>query len=151
MSSSLFVFCMGQIFADVQRKCLKRVYPQAKLIHVQGADRHMISKKASSVSKHLLELVSKRQTKHAMRQWGPVHMPSEHHRASCLEIIYNPSCAASSRCFWRYIKKITKKLTKCDFFLFFSTLCQMFAVICFIPFMNLFLQRKQRHQVYPED
>ncbi|XP_027027287.2 uncharacterized protein si:dkey-122a22.2 isoform X2 [Tachysurus fulvidraco] len=59
---------LNQVFADVQRKCLKRVYPQAKLIHIQGADRHMISKKASSVSKHLLELVSKRQTKHAMRQ-----------------------------------------------------------------------------------
>lgn len=59
---------LNQVFADVQRKGLKRVYPQAKLIHIQGVDRHMISKKASSVSKHLLELVSKRQTKHAMRQ-----------------------------------------------------------------------------------
>lgn len=59
---------LNQVFADVQREGLKRVYPQAKLIHIQGADRHMISKKASSVSKHLLELVSKRQTKHAMRQ-----------------------------------------------------------------------------------
>ncbi|XP_053344332.1 uncharacterized protein si:dkey-122a22.2 [Clarias gariepinus] len=59
---------LNQVFADVQRKCLKRVYPQAKLINIQGADRHMISKKSSSVSKHLLELVSKRQTKHAMRQ-----------------------------------------------------------------------------------
>ncbi|KAK3540931.1 hypothetical protein QTP86_005868 [Hemibagrus guttatus] len=39
---------LNQVFADVQRKCLKRVYPQAKLIHIQGADRHMISKKASS-------------------------------------------------------------------------------------------------------
>ncbi|XP_060756210.1 uncharacterized protein si:dkey-122a22.2 isoform X4 [Neoarius graeffei] len=39
---------LNQVFADVQRKCLKRVYPQAKLIHIHGADRHMISKKASS-------------------------------------------------------------------------------------------------------
>ncbi|KAG7317874.1 hypothetical protein KOW79_018909 [Hemibagrus wyckioides] len=59
---------LNQVFADLQRKCLKRVYPQAKLIHIQGADRYMISKKASWVSKHLLELVSKRQTKHAIRQ-----------------------------------------------------------------------------------
>ncbi|KAI5092321.1 hypothetical protein C0J45_17952 [Silurus meridionalis] len=59
---------LNRVFADVQRECLKRAYPQAKLVRIQGADRHMISKKASSVSKHLLELVSKRQTRHAMSQ-----------------------------------------------------------------------------------
>uniref|UniRef100_A0A3B1K564 Si:dkey-122a22.2 n=1 Tax=Astyanax mexicanus TaxID=7994 RepID=A0A3B1K564_ASTMX len=52
-----------QVFAELQRKALERVYPQAHRIHVGGVDRRMIYKKPSSVSKHLLELVSKRQTK----------------------------------------------------------------------------------------
>ncbi|XP_062841737.1 uncharacterized protein si:dkey-122a22.2 [Trichomycterus rosablanca] len=52
---------LNQVFADAQRKSLKRVYPQAQHVHIQGADRHMIYKQPSLVSKHLLELVSKRQ------------------------------------------------------------------------------------------
>uniref|UniRef100_A0A8B9HAA2 Uncharacterized LOC103023892 n=1 Tax=Astyanax mexicanus TaxID=7994 RepID=A0A8B9HAA2_ASTMX len=54
---------LNQVFAELQRKALERVYPQAHRIHVGGVDRRMIYKKPSSVSKHLLELVSKRQTK----------------------------------------------------------------------------------------
>ncbi|XP_037390041.1 uncharacterized protein si:dkey-122a22.2 isoform X2 [Pygocentrus nattereri] len=54
---------LNQVFAELQRKALERAYPQAHRIHIQGADRRMIYKKPSSVSKHLLELVSKRQTK----------------------------------------------------------------------------------------
>lgn len=153
-----------QVFADVQRKCLKRVYPQAKLIHIQGADRHMISKKASSVSKHLLELVSKRQTKHAMRQWH--HRAFEHRRVSCLETINIHSCAASSD-----LKKIKIKISKNSqnvFFCFetiwlvhsFKFICQMFAVICggknllyfFLEYvLYCVFKENKRHQVYPED
>ncbi|KAL7840290.1 hypothetical protein AOLI_G00256130 [Acnodon oligacanthus] len=54
---------LNQVFAELQRKALERSYPQAHRIHIRGADRRMIYKKPSSVSKHLLELVSKRQTK----------------------------------------------------------------------------------------
>ncbi|XP_066501421.1 uncharacterized protein si:dkey-122a22.2 [Hoplias malabaricus] len=54
---------LNQVFVELQRKALERVYPQAHRIRIGGADRRMIYKKPSPVSKHLLELVSKRQTK----------------------------------------------------------------------------------------
>ncbi|XP_076869184.1 uncharacterized protein LOC143519522 [Brachyhypopomus gauderio] len=54
---------LNQVFAELQRAVLERLYPQALRIHVPGADRRMLYKKPLSVSRHLLELVSKRQTK----------------------------------------------------------------------------------------
>ncbi|XP_026865275.2 uncharacterized protein si:dkey-122a22.2 isoform X2 [Electrophorus electricus] len=54
---------LNQVFAERQSRALARIYPQASRIHIPGADRRVVYKKPSSVSKHLLELVSKRQTK----------------------------------------------------------------------------------------
>ncbi|XP_030638388.1 uncharacterized protein si:dkey-122a22.2 [Chanos chanos] len=54
---------LNQVVAKLQKKCLEQSYPNADHIHIRGVDRRMIYKNPSLVSKHLLELVSRRQSK----------------------------------------------------------------------------------------
>ncbi|XP_020353473.1 uncharacterized protein LOC109901882 isoform X1 [Oncorhynchus kisutch] len=54
---------LNQVVAQLQKTLLEQTYPSANQIHVKGGDRRMIYKRPSVVSKHLLKLVSQRQSK----------------------------------------------------------------------------------------
>ncbi|KAM3614444.1 uncharacterized protein V6R79_014452 [Siganus canaliculatus] len=54
---------LNQMVAELQKKFLEESYPSANHIHIKGADRRMIYKKPSAISKHLRKLVNQRQAK----------------------------------------------------------------------------------------
>uniref|UniRef100_A0A8C9VN02 Si:dkey-122a22.2 n=1 Tax=Scleropages formosus TaxID=113540 RepID=A0A8C9VN02_SCLFO len=54
---------LNKVVAECQKRFLEQSYPSAKRIHVPGADRTMIYKKHSAVSKHLLKIIEQRQSK----------------------------------------------------------------------------------------
>ncbi|TRY93977.1 hypothetical protein DNTS_021128 [Danionella cerebrum] len=53
---------LNRVLGELQREFLKRSYPTANHIQIQGVDRHMIYKNPSSVIAHLHKLVSQRQS-----------------------------------------------------------------------------------------
>ncbi|KAJ8353794.1 hypothetical protein SKAU_G00213610 [Synaphobranchus kaupii] len=54
---------LNQLVAMLQKKCLEQLYPSAKHILVHGADRRMIYKRPSAISKHLMKMIAQRQSK----------------------------------------------------------------------------------------
>ncbi|XP_051575352.1 uncharacterized protein si:dkey-122a22.2 [Myxocyprinus asiaticus] len=53
---------LNQVIAELQSNVLEQSYPRANHIKIRGADRHMIYKNPSSFIKHLLKLVSQKQS-----------------------------------------------------------------------------------------
>ncbi|XP_036395278.1 uncharacterized protein si:dkey-122a22.2 isoform X2 [Megalops cyprinoides] len=54
---------LNQLVAKLQKKFLEQSYPSAKHIRVHGADRRMIYKRPSAISKHLWKMIAQKQSK----------------------------------------------------------------------------------------